>query len=107
MSSGEIVVKVLGYLASICVPLAFLPQTLKTIIKRETKGISIISYIIFLLGCIGFLIFGIYILDIPMIICEAIAGTFTIIILVIAIINLIKARGINIKKENNKEGEQN
>ncbi len=104
MSSTEIAIKVLGYLASICIPLAFLPQTLKTIIKKETKGISIISYIIFLLGCIGFLIFGIYAKDIPIIICEAITGFFTIIILIIATINIIKAR--NNPQEEHKEGEQ-
>lgn len=92
MSSTEIAIKVLGYIASICIPLAFLPQTLKTIIKKETKGISIISYSIFLLGCIGFLIFGIYAKDIPMIICEVITGFFSIIILIIAIINHIKIR---------------
>lgn len=104
MSSTEIAIKVLGYLASICIPLAFLPQTLKTIIKKETKGISIISYIIFLLGCIGFLIFGIYAKDIPIIICETITGFFTIIILIIAIINFIKAR--KNPGEQHKEGEQ-
>lgn len=93
MSEGlDIFIKVLGYLASIFVPLAFLPQTLKTIIKRETKGISIISYTIFLAGCIGFLVFGILTPDIPMIICETIAGAFTTIILIIAIINYFKSR---------------
>lgn len=103
-SSAEIAIKVLGYLGSICIPLAFLPQTLKTIIKKETKGISIFSYIIFLLGCVGFLIFGIYAKDIPIIICETITGFFTIIILIIAIMNLIKAR--NNPQEENQEGEQ-
>ncbi|MDQ7983279.1 MAG: SemiSWEET family transporter [Spiroplasma sp.] len=88
-----IAVQVLGYLASICIPLAFLPQTLKTIIKRETKGISIIAYIIYFLGCVIFLIYGVLLTDIPMIICQTIAAIFAAIILIITGYNLIKSKG--------------
>lgn len=90
-------IQIIGYLASICIPLAFLPQTIKIIKTKQTKGISIESYSIYFIGVIAFLIFAILKKDIPMIICEAINGVLCTIILSFVIYNLIK------KKEKNND----
>ncbi|MBE4704015.1 SemiSWEET family sugar transporter [Spiroplasma platyhelix] len=85
-------VLVVGYLASIFIPLAFLPQTIKIIKTRETKGISIPAYTIYFIGIITFLTFAVFKtpkMDIPMIICQTINGLFAITILSLTIYNVV------------------
>lgn len=87
-----IYVQVIGYLASILIPLAFLPQTIKIIITKQTNGISIGSYSIYFIGVMTFLIFAILIKDTPMIVCQTINGTLASIILSLTIYNFIKTK---------------
>lgn len=88
----SIFVQVIGYLASICIPLAFLPQTIKIIRTKQTNGISIGAYSIYFIGITAFLIFAILIEDIPMIVCQTINCTFSAIILSITIYNFAKKK---------------
>lgn len=90
-------VLVIGYLASIFIPLAFLPQTIKIIKTHQTKGISILAYTIYFIGIIAFLIFAIFktSIDIPMIVCETINGLFAIIILSLTIYNVVVTQQSN------------
>jgi len=87
-----IYITIIGYLASICIPLAFLPQTIKIIKTKDTKGISIISYSIYFIGVIAFLIYAILMKDKPMITCQTVNGMFGAIILSITIYNTIKKK---------------
>lgn len=86
----EIFTQVLGYLAAICIPLAFLPQTIKLIITKKTSGLSILSYSVYQLGGLTFLVFGVLRNDIPMITCQATTAALNFIIIGIIINNLIK-----------------
>lgn len=88
----SIYVQIIGYLASILIPLAFLPQTIKIIKTKQTKGISISSYSIYFIGVIAFLIFAILVQDVPMIICQTINGTFSTIILTLTVYNVMKKK---------------
>lgn len=90
--------EILGYIAAICIPLAFLPQTIKLIKTRKTSGLSIFSYTIYQIGGLTFLIFGILRNDIPMITCQTITAALNFIIISIIINNLIKGKH---KEENN------
>lgn len=83
---------ILGYIAAICIPLAFLPQTIKIIKTRKTSGLSIFSYSIYQIGSLTFLVFGILRNDIPMITCQTITATLNFIIIAIIINNLIKQK---------------
>lgn len=83
---------VLGYIAAICIPLAFLPQTIKIIKTRKTSGLSIFSYSIYQIGGLTFLAFAILRSDIPMITCQTITATLNFIIIGIIISNLIKQK---------------
>ncbi len=94
----NIFIEILGYLAAICIPLAFLPQTIKLIKTRNTSGLSIFSYSIYQLGGLTFLIFGILRNDIPMITCQTITATLNFIIIGIIVNNLIKQKN---KEEKN------
>lgn len=94
----NIFIEILGYLAVICIPLAFLPQTIKLIKTRNTSGLSIFSYSIYQLGGLTFLIFGILRNDIPMITCQTITAILNFIIIGIIVNNLIKQKN---KEEKN------
>lgn len=94
--------EIVGLIASIFVPLAFFPQTMKTIIKRDTKNISLICYSVFFIGVVSFLIFGVIVNNLPMIICETITAVFSGTILGITIFNFVKVKK-NSKVEQLKE----
>lgn len=89
---------VLGYLASVLIPLSFLPQTIKIITTRKTKGISVPAYTIYFIGVITFLIFAVFKkpMDIPMIVCQTINGSFGMIILSLTLYNIVTKKG-NVK----------
>ncbi|WP_338986158.1 SemiSWEET family sugar transporter [Spiroplasma endosymbiont of Thecophora atra] len=94
----NIFIEILGYLVAICIPLPFLPQTIKLIKTRNTSGLSIFSYNIYQLGGLIFLIFGILRNDIPMITCQTITAILNFIIIGIIVNNLIKQKN---KEEKN------
>lgn len=93
---------VIGYLASILIPLSFLPQTIKIVRTRQTKGISVPAYTIYFIGVITFLIFAVFKtpMDTPMIVCQIINGSFGMIILSLTIYNIVT------KNPNNKANSQ-
>lgn len=97
----EIFTQVLGYLAAICIPLAFLPQTIKLIKTRKTSGLSIFSYSVYQVGGLTFLIFGILRNDIPMITCQSITAFLNFIIIGIIISNIIRKQKPQIKEVTN------
>ncbi len=51
--------ELIGIFAAFLTTVSFLPQTLKTIKSRDTRGISLIMYILFSLGVFLWLIYGI------------------------------------------------
>ncbi|HBK34274.1 TPA: hypothetical protein DEP34_02535 [Candidatus Uhrbacteria bacterium] len=60
----------IGLFAAICTTIAFLPQVVKTIKTKQTKDISFWMYLIFLIGLLAWLIYGILIKDLPVIIAN-------------------------------------
>jgi len=50
-----------GYLAAICTTVAFVPQVIKVSETGKTDGISLYMYIIFVIGILLWLIYGIMI----------------------------------------------
>ncbi len=57
----------IGYLAAICTTLAFVPQALKTIKSRDTTGISLSMYVIFTTGVFFWLVYGLLLVNFPLI----------------------------------------
>ena len=48
----------IGYIAALLTTLSFLPQVIKTLKTRDTSGISLLMYSMFVLGVALWLIYG-------------------------------------------------
>ena len=60
----------LGYAAAILTTLAFVPQALKTIRSRDTSGISLGMYVIFIVGIGFWFLYGLALGSWPMILAN-------------------------------------
>lgn len=87
---------IVGYLASICMILGYLPQALMTIRTRDTDGISMMTFSMMGLGSIFFVVNGLLWNNIPLVITNLITGTCSLIIFI------IKLRNDYFKKHNKK-----
>ena len=65
-----------GYLAGICVAVAFLPQSLKTIRNKDVNGLSLTSYLIYCVGIVSWVLYGIYLNSAQMIVFNGISLIF-------------------------------
>lgn len=62
----------LGYVAAILTTLAFVPQAAKTIRSKDTSGISLGMYLVFTVGVVFWLAYGIAIGSLPMILANTV-----------------------------------
>lgn len=53
----------LGFFAAGCTTLAFLPQTLRIIKSKQTKDLSLITYVIYVVGLAAWIGYGVLIQD--------------------------------------------
>ena len=68
---------ILGNIAAILTSVSFLPQAIKTIKSKDTSGISLAMYIIFVMGVLMWLIYGILIQSIPVILGNMVTIVFS------------------------------
>lgn len=61
-----------GFIAAFCTTISFLPQVIRTIKTRNTYGISLGMYSMFVTGVVMWLIYGLQIGDMPMIVANSI-----------------------------------
>lgn len=61
----NIFVAIIGYLAGFCAVISFIPQAIKTFKSKNTKEISLRTYIIYCLANLLFLLFGILSIALP------------------------------------------
>lgn len=61
-----------GYAAAVLTTLSFVPQAIKLIRSRDTRGISLGMYAIFNVGVVCWLIYGLVLMSWPMIIANTI-----------------------------------
>jgi len=68
-----------GLLAAFCTTCAFVPQVLQVIKSKDTSSISLHMYLVFLTGIVLWLIYGIYLNNLPMMLANSVtlllAGT--------------------------------
>lgn len=74
-------VTIIGFMAAACTTFSFLPQALKTIHTKDTSGISLYMYILFSVGTLLWLLFGIFSHNMPVTIANAVTFAFSAIIL--------------------------
>ena len=68
---------IIGMLAAFCTTVSFIPQVVKTIKTGQTKDISLSMYVIFTTGILFWLIYGIMIVDVPIIAANTITLLLT------------------------------
>ncbi len=73
----------IGNLAAICTTLSFFPQALKIIKTKETKNISLPTYLIFTVGVVFWAIYGVMLGEWPIIAANVVTfvPAFTIVIM--------------------------
>ena len=72
----------IGFFAAFCTTIAFLPQAIKVYKTKSTKDISLYMFLIFTIGVLSWLIYGLIINDWPVILANAITLVLSFFILV-------------------------
>ena len=67
---NEFFVEILGYIGSFLVSICFIPQTVKVLTTKNFENVSIATYSINLVASILFLIYSVYFLLIPVLVCN-------------------------------------
>ncbi len=88
----EFIGEILGYLAGICTAIVFLPQTIQTIKTKNVEGMSLITYIIYCIGMISWILYGVYLSSVQMILFNAISLFFALIILYMIMMHKAKKK---------------
>ena len=74
-------IELIGFIAAFLTTASFVPQAIQVIKTKDTKSISLSMYIIFISGVILWLIYGLYINNLPMIIANLITAILASLIL--------------------------
>jgi MtN3 and saliva related transmembrane protein len=75
----------IGYLAAMLTTVAFIPQVLHTWRLRSANGISLGMYVVFTLGVVLWLLYGVLLGAWPIIIANAVTLALTTSVLVLAV----------------------
>ena len=78
----DIIIKYIGYFAAFCTTIAFLPQAIKVYKSKSTKDISLYMFLIFTIGVLSWLIYGLIINDWPVILANAVTLVLSLFILI-------------------------
>ena len=75
----------LGYIAGICTAIVFLPQSIQTIKTKNVDGLSLQTYIIYCIGMVSWILYGIYLHSVQMMLFNSISFVFAFLILFIIV----------------------
>lgn len=73
--------EMLGYLSGICTTVAFLPQAIKSITTKNVSGLSMFMYIIYCMGLIFWILYGVYLHSFQIMLFNSITLVFNAVIL--------------------------
>ena len=82
----------IGYLSGICTMLAFLPQAIKSITTKNVSGLSLSMYVIYCLGLVFWILYGVYLHSFQIMLFNSITLVFNGIILYMIIKSGLKKR---------------
>lgn len=71
----------IGYIAATCTTLSFIPQVIHIFRRRDTRAISLAMYSLFTFGIALWLIYGLFLLNYPIIIANSITLFLALLIL--------------------------
>ena len=78
----EFIMSYIGFFAAFCTTIAFLPQAIKVYKTKSTKDISLYMFLIFTIGVLSWLIYGLIINDLPVILANAVTLILSFFILI-------------------------
>ena len=84
--------EIIGYIAGLSVAVCFLPQSIKTIRTQKTDDISLLSYFIYNIGIICWIIYGWHLNSLQMMLFNAISLVSSVSIFIITLKNKIKQK---------------
>lgn len=71
----------MGYAAAVCTASSFIPQAIHSIKTGDTRAISLSMYLIFNMGILFWLGYGLYLGDMAIILANAVTGMFSLTVL--------------------------
>ena len=78
----DFIFRYIGFFAAFCTTIAFLPQAIKVFKSKSTKDISLYMFLIFTIGVLSWLVYGLIINDMPIILANAVTLILSFFILV-------------------------
>ena len=78
----EFIINYIGFFAAFCTTIAFVPQAIKVYKSKSTKDISLYMFIIFTVGVLSWLLYGIIISNLPVILANAATLALSLFILI-------------------------
>ena len=78
----KFIITYIGFFAAFCTTIAFLPQAIKVYKTKSTKDISLYMFLIFTIGVLSWLIYGLIINDWPVILANAVTLILSFFILI-------------------------
>ena len=78
----DFIVKYIGFFAAFCTTFAFLPQAIKVYQTKSTRDISLYMFLIFTIGVLSWLVYGLIINDLPVILANAVTLILSFFILI-------------------------
>ena len=78
-------ITLLGLFAATLTTIGFIPQAYKIIRTRHTKDLSLGMYVLLTIGVFSWLLYGIFMNDLPVILANAVTSVFIVTILVLKI----------------------
>ena len=78
----EFIIKYIGFFGAFCTTVAFVPQAIKVYKSKSTKDISLYMFLIFTIGVLSWLIYGIIIFNLPVILANAVTLILSLFILI-------------------------
>ena len=74
--------EILGFLAAVCTTASFVPQVWQILKTRDTRALSLMMYLLFTVGVVLWLVYGIMIGSIPVIAANSITLVLALVILI-------------------------
>ena len=71
-----------GYLGAVCIAFCFLPHSIHILKTKNVKGVSLISYIIYNIGILSFILYGIYLGSLQIVLSNFFSQIFAFMILI-------------------------
>ncbi|KOO04820.1 SemiSWEET transporter [Vibrio nereis] len=90
-------ITILGYIAALCTTCSFVPQVLYILKTRDTASISLAMYSCFVFGVFLWFVYGIAVLDWPVIIANAMTLLLSSIILSLKVRDVMRERKSSVR----------